>query len=614
MKLKYKITIYICLTVIISTTVMCASIYAKSAAILNKESSMFTEVQILRAQEKIDLMVKKVQVETLALSRDEHVHNFFEDTEDVNDVNKYLIRTMEIMNMNNDYYKDLFIVDLRGLIVASTMPNAMYVDLSSRNYIQESFNFERTATSDILVSLADGSNIVNIVHPIFNEEGKVVGLFGIAIKAENFVNFVKDYKIGESGYFVIIDSNGYILSHKDPHMIQKSAAEALPGFKNQKIVYNDIYKSTHDGFIYSYIKMNSNNWILLTILPESELLAKSISLLKYVVFYSIIISIFALLLSIYMSNKISLPITHINNYINRAKNSNDIFENVIDNAIYKRNMIIGTNNFENSNINNSFFDNIKNKINNNLYSFDKDAEMLIKKSESLKNSLEMKTYLTLKFISTLSHDIRTSLTLIKGYAQGLMSGIIQDEDTKKRFITEIYNSAQVLENISNDVLDSTYEAQYAQKLALQEINANEFCKYLYNSAKDFIENSDHIFVGEYDIDDCTICIDKTKIIRVWQNILSNAVKYSDRFTDISVTIKKENKKILFKIKDNGIGIKENDKEYIFDMFYKSDLSSTNSYGLGLYVSKLILDFHNTKMEFESALNKGSAFWFYLDII
>ena len=610
MKLKSKITFYICLTVIIPLIAMCVSIYNKSANILNNESSVLTEVQILRAQEKIDLMVKKVQVETLALSRDEHVHNFFEDTEDVYDVNKYLTRTMEIMNMNNDYYKDLFIVDLRGLIVASTMPNAMYVDLSSRNYIQESFNFERTATSDILCSLADGANIVNIVHPIFNENGKVLGLFGIAIKAENFVNFVKDYKIGESGYFIIIDSNGYILSHKDPHMIQKSAAEVLPGFKNSKIVYNDIYKSYNDGYIYSYIKMNSNNWILLTIMPESDLMAKSISLLKHVVFYSIIISVFAALISIYMSNKISLPITYINNYINKTKNSNDIFENAIDRTLAKNKL--EKIHMESSNSIDYFIETVKNKIDKNLNSFDKDAEMLIKKSEFLKNSLDMKTYLTLKFLSTLSHDIRTSLTLIKGYAQGIMSGIIQDEETKKRFITEIYNSAQVLENISNDVLDSTYEAQYDRKPTLMEVNANEFCKYLYNSAKDYIENSDLIFVGEYYVEDCILNIDKVKIIRVWQNILSNAVKYSDKFTEITVTINKENNRLLFKIKDNGRGIKENDKDYIFDMFYKSDLSSTNSYGLGLYVSKLILELHDSKMEFESAINKGSSFWFYLD--
>jgi len=100
---------------------------------------------------------------------------------------------------------------------------------------------------------------------------------------------------------------------------------------------------------------------------------------------------------------------------------------------------------------------------------------------------------------------------------------------------------------------------------------------------------------------------------VWQNILNNAVKYSDKFTAITVVIKKENNRLLFQIKDNGIGIKENDKEYIFEMFYKSDLAAKNSYGLGLYVSKLIVESHNSTLQFESSLNVGSNFWFYLDV-
>lgn len=615
MKLKYKITISICIIVILSLVIMCASIYTKSASILNDESTKLTEVQILRAQEKIDLMVKKVQVETLAFSRDEHVYNFFSGKEDVDETNKYLTETMEHMNSNDNYYKDLFIVDLDGIIVASTMPNAMYVDLSSRKYIQDGINFEKTATSDILLALSDRTNIVNTVHPIYNDDGTILGLFGIAIRAENFVYFVNDYKIGESGYFVIIDSNGYILSHKDPDMIQKLAAEVLPSFKDLNFASDNIYKTYDDGYINSYKKMNSNNWILLTIMPSSELRAKSISLLEYVIFYGIIISSLAIFISIYMSNKISSPIIHINNYINSAKSSNDIFENAIDKTIVNvkgMSNVVEYENYKSYNKIDSFIDAIKNKIDKDMNFFEKDAELLIKKSEFFKNSLEMKTYLTSKFLSTLSHDIRTSLTLIKGYAQGLLSGIIVDEDTKKRFINEIYNSAQILEKISYDVLDSTYEAQYIQKLKREEIDADEFCKYLFTSAKDYIESSDRIFVGEYYCDKCILNIDKVKIIRVWQNTLNNAVKYSDKFTIITVIINQENNRLLFKIKDNGIGIKENDKEYIFEMFYKSNLSSQNSYGLGLYVSKLILESHNSNLQFESTLNKGSTFWFYID--
>ena len=609
MKLKNKIAMSICIIVILSLVIMCVSIYTGSASILNKESAKLTEIQILRAQEKIDLMVKKVQTEALAYSRDEHVYSFLGGKETVEETNKYLTQTMNVMNFNDNYYKDLFIVDLHGIIVASTMPCAMQVDLSSRKYVQDGFNFERTATSDILLALSDGTNIVNTVHPIFNQDGKVLGLFCIAIRAENLAYFVKDYKIGESGYFVIIDSNGYILSHKDPEMIQRPAVTALPGFRSLDFSYDKVYTTYNEGYINSYKRMDSNNWILLTIMPESELTAKSVSLLKYVVFYGIIISGLAIFISIYMSNKISSPIIHINNYINSAKNSNEIFRSAIDKTIVNVKGISDVDEHVDS-----FISTMANKVDKELSLFDKDAEQLIKQSEFFKNSLEMKTYLTSKFLSTLSHDIRTSLTLIKGYSQGLLSGIVKDEETKNRFINEIYNSAQILEKISYDVLDSTYEAQVIQKLKKEDIPADEFCGYLFSSARDYIENSDRVFSGSYSCDDGILSIDKVKIIRVWQNIINNSIKYSDKFSLIEVTIKKENNKLLFQVKDNGIGIKENDKKYIFEMFYKSDLSSKNSYGLGLYVSKLILESHDSKLQFESTLNKGSTFWFYLDII
>lgn len=84
-------------------------------------------------------------------------------------------------------------------------------------------------------------------------------MFGIAIKAENFVYFVNDYEIGESGYFVIIDSNGYILSHKDSSMIQKLASDTLTGFKNIDYKKDAVYKYYDDGYLYSYKKMDSNN-------------------------------------------------------------------------------------------------------------------------------------------------------------------------------------------------------------------------------------------------------------------------------------------------------------------------------------------------------------------
>lgn len=105
-----------------------------------------------------------------------------------------------------------------------------------------------------------------------------------------------------------------------------------------------------------------------------------------------------------------------------------------------------------------------------------------------------------------------------------------------------------------------------------------------------------------------------KIIRVWQNMLSNAVKYSDAYSEVTVDIQSENNRILFKVSDKGIGIKESDQTYIFEMFFKSDLSPKNSYGLGLFVSKLILESHDSVMLFDSTEGKGSSFWFCLTLL
>lgn len=617
MNLKRKITLNICLIVLFSLAIMCISIYSKSASILSEESNNFTKVQILRAQEKIDLLVQKIQLETLAFSKDQVVSDFWNEKISLDEMNAYLTNTMKDMNRDSgsNYYKDLFCVDLNGIIIASTMPNAMYVDLSSRTYIQDSLKKLTTETSDILYALTDQANIVNTTHPIYDSEGRLLGLFGIAIKAENFVDFIKDYNIGKNGYFSIVDSNGLILSHKDAQMIGQPAAGRLPDFEN--ISFSDagnIYKYSSSDFVYSYKKMEGNDWILSTAMPRRELAAKSISLLKYVLLYGLMVSGCAIFASIYYSNKIASPIVNITNYINSARNSNEFLGNAIEETIenVKYSLPPGSLGPEADHNAEAFITELKTRLSENASTFDKEAFALIKKSRALTDSLEMKSYLTAKFLSTLSHDIRTSLTLIKGYAKGLMSGLIDDNETKERFIQEIYHSADTLEQISYDVLDSTYEAQYSTQMKKEEIPAMGFCQYLFQTAQDYIENSDRLFKGHIDETEGNLYINKVKIIRVWQNMLNNAVKYSEPYSTVTVHISQEGNSFRFRVSDQGIGIKESDKAYIFDMFYKGDLSQKESYGLGLFVSKLILEAHDSQMYFESVPGKGSSFWFALN--
>lgn len=586
MNLKNKITLNICIIVILSLVVMCTSLYAMSASILSEDSNTFTEVQILRAQEKIELQVDKIRLETLALSKDQRVRDFFKGKLGTKGLNRYLTDEMEAMNQEAEsyYYKDLFCVALDGVITSSTMPNAMYVDLSSRKYVQESLKRSTTATSDILIALTDQASIVNTTHPVFDEDGQMLGLFGIAIRAEKFVGFIKNYAIGENGYFSIVDSNGLVLSHRDPTLIGRPAAEVLPFFSEMSGEEpGEIYKHVDHDYVCSYKKMDQNDWVLYTVMPRRELAAKSLQLLKSVIIFGTIISGCAIFASIYFSNKISSPIDSITEYINSAESGNDFLGNSISETI----------------------ENVK------ANAFEKEAHALIQRSRTLTASLEMKSYLTARFLSALSHDIRTSLTLIKGYSKGILSGLVEDEETKERFIQEIYRSADTLERISYDVLDSTYEAQNSEQINKEIVYAEEFCESLYQTAQAYVENSDRLFEGRLEKVSGKLFISDVKIIRVWQNILSNAVKYSAPYSTVTIRIALENGQFLFQISDQGTGISAEEREYIFDMFYKGDPSQKESYGLGLYVSKRILEAHGSKLCFESEPGKGSTFWFTL---
>lgn len=615
MELRKKITASICIIVLMSLITLCMSIYVKSAEILNEEANNFTEIQILRAQEKIDLLVDRIKMESKLLARDKYVMDFLDNKISTADLNLILTNEMINKNQRDNYYKDLFIVDLEGVIIASTMGDAMYVDLSEREYIQKSFLTHETQTSDILIALTDGKNIVNTVTPIYNENNEMIGLAGIAIRAENFVNFIKDYNVGQTGYFVIIDSNGYILSHKDTSLIGNTYSQSIEGLGEIYAKDEGLQKSYDDTYLYTYKKMKSNDWILLTLMPKEELNIKSVGLLKYVLIYGFVISISAIFFSIFLSKKISRPIINITNYIDKAENSNQM----LDDAIYHTRINIENDKFDVAPDNpifhhvEPFLESVRRKLDKNFNFFDKDAKSLIKKSKELSSSLEMKSYLTVKFLSTLSHDIRTSLTLIKGYTKGLLSNFELDAEARNRFVQEIYDSAENLQNIVIDVLDSTYEAHCTNESKKEYVQSYQFCEYLFHFSKDYVENSDRIFIGHFDCGDDLLYIDRIKIIRVWQNILSNAVKYTEEFSNIYVTICKENNKLLFKIKDEGMGIRENDKEYICEMFYKSNLSDKNSYGLGLFISKSILQAHHSDIYFESELGKGSTFWFYLDL-
>jgi len=629
MSLRRRITLTICSIIILLMVLLSGIIYTRSANILNKEAERYMLSQLDRASENIDLLIEINRLETEALALNEKVMAFLHNKMNTDKMNNFLVNEMSEKNLKGNYYKDLFILNNEGKIIATCMPEAVDLDLSTRGYFIKSKESKETVVSDILVARSDGSLIVITVSPIVNIKEKILGYAGIAMKADYFSNIVNQLELGKTGFYSIIDSNNRILVHEEKTLIGKGSNFKLTkeilrkAEENEEtIIEKRIFENQGTRQLQIYKLMESKHWVLIAVLPEAEMYERSMKLLFYVLLAGSFGIILAILIGIFISKRISEPIVAITKFIDKAVPGNSIIEKSIADSI--KSFTEDSSDIIEEGIEDSTKDEIGNlrKALRNLKDyfisitnrFEHESKRMIEYSEELSRTIEESSFRTGKFISTLSHDLKTSITLIKGYSEGLKTEVIKDEKTKQEFLEGISNSAEDIEKITCDILDNAYEAKCSPRLHREKIEINEFLANLYENTKQYILNSDRRFEGSCEWDrEGNIYIDITKIKRAWNNLINNGIKYSEEGSKITIDIILESNQILFKVMDEGEGICESEIDKIFDMFYRSKEDNKKGYGLGLFITKSIIEAHGSKLYVSSKVGKGTVFWFYLDV-
>ena len=132
-------------------------------------------------------------------------------------------------------------------------------------------------------------------------------------------------------------------------------------------------------------------------------------------------------------------------------------------------------------------------------------------------------------------------------------------------------------------------------------------------AKWQIKDSNRVFIGEIEAGKGFITSDETKLLRVWNNLITNAIKYSEEGSVVRIGIHQSQKELVISVEDQGIGIKEADIEKIFDMFYRVKEKDVKGYGIGLAISKAIIEAHGGNLKVESSSGKSTKFTFNLPI-
>lgn len=232
---------------------------------------------------------------------------------------------------------------------------------------------------------------------------------------------------------------------------------------------------------------------------------------------------------------------------------------------------------------------------------------------NMASSLANQEDLRRSFLSNVAHDLRTPMTVIRGFIEGILDGKIPPEK-HNHYLKTILNEAERLTRLVNTLLDITRIQAGEQKFNMQPFDVCEMARQILFSFEQKIENKRLDVEFECDRDNMYVMADYDSIHRILQNLCDNGVKFARENGKYRIGIHQLNDKIHVSVFDEGDGIPAEDLPYVFDRFYKVDKSrgmDKMGTGLGLYISRTIIEAHNERIWVESEFGKNCCFTFTL---
>ena len=235
----------------------------------------------------------------------------------------------------------------------------------------------------------------------------------------------------------------------------------------------------------------------------------------------------------------------------------------------------------------------------------KEIDELIEAINKLGNELNEQANIRKRLSADIAHELKTPITSIKGHLDIIIAGVWKPTNERLMSISEEVSRMNNLIDKLRDLAKIDSEKNYLEK---EKVNLRDLLiNILYNYEAEALEKNIKI---DTSLENIYANIDRGKFSQVIVNLLTNAIKYNKKNGEIFISLKEEGNIVLISIKDTGIGIEKEDIKYIFDRFYREDKSrnkDTGGMGIGLTISKALIEAHGGTIDVYSVKGEGTEF-------
>lgn len=474
-------------------------------------------------------------------------------------------------------------------------------------YFAQAFFFEDFYTDKKTKSLVQE---VNKFHDLYS-----LHIDNTADLVKALVKFEND----NNAQIIITSAEGNVLRYRSSNIIDdKESFDTMTAFAEELINDRDLidqvityshtrYKTFENKYsglkkigVVSPLSLNSKNDSLIFCISSIQPIKEASEVMSefYIYLFWGLITISVILALIY-SNLISKPLVNLTHVANKMSNM-DFSAVCATNREDEIGSLAKSLNFLSKNLHSALID---------LQKKNKKLEDDIEKERQLDNMRK-------EFTANVSHELKTPIGIIEGYAEGLRDGIVSGEDAKM-YLETIIDESKKMSVLVTNMLELSKLESGTTKPSFESFNINRLItKILKKHNPDFEENKFNVNFhssSPYSY----VYADPFQMEQVLTNIITNAIKYTPPNNDINVNIEEGLDKFKISVQNMGVTIPEEEINKLFDKFYRLDKSrertQKNSTGIGLSIVKNILHLHNSEFNLQN-INGGVEFYFFLEKI